>query len=200
MRWPDILRPLLLSLLWHLSRPLPVSGKLPACSQFHQEPQEMSLRECWSLIKNKWMGCPRDRVNGQRIAGAGATKCRRKWAVEVESKVGEPTIKFEPITMFLCSDESKDGRKTRTSCDKKSSSKWNGEADQLNPFLQRAPGRHGAYRHGPCTLSSVLVRVRAEIANIDLFLLSALDTITLMPWMEAQTFQACHTSGLLANH
>lgn len=66
-------------LLWHLSRPLPVSGKLPACSPFHQEPQEMSLGERWSLIKNKWMGCPRDRVNGQRIGGAGAPKCRRKW-------------------------------------------------------------------------------------------------------------------------
>lgn len=49
--------------LWHLSQPLPVPGKLPACSPFHQEPQEMSLGERWSLIKNKWMGCPRDRVN-----------------------------------------------------------------------------------------------------------------------------------------
>lgn len=49
--------------LWHVSPPLPVPGKLPACTPFHQEPQEMSLGERWSLIKNKWMGCPRDRVN-----------------------------------------------------------------------------------------------------------------------------------------
>lgn len=50
-------------LLWHHSRPLPASGKLPACTLLHQEPQEMSLGERWSLIKNKWMGCPRDRAN-----------------------------------------------------------------------------------------------------------------------------------------
>lgn len=43
--------------LWVLCRPLPVSGKLPAWSLFHQQPQEMSLTVRWSLIKNKWMGC-----------------------------------------------------------------------------------------------------------------------------------------------
>lgn len=43
--------------LWVLCRPLPVSGKLPAWSLFHQKLQEMSLTVRWSLIKNKWMGC-----------------------------------------------------------------------------------------------------------------------------------------------
>lgn len=55
-------------------------------------------------------------MNGQRIAGVGALKCRRKWAdggggLEGESRPGEQSLKFEPITMFLYSDESRDGRK-----------------------------------------------------------------------------------------
>lgn len=207
-------------LLWHFSRPLPVSGKLPACSPFHQEPQEMSLAERWSLIKNKWMGCPRDRVNGQRIAGVGALKCRRKWGgggggLEGQGRSGEQSLKFEPITMFLYSDESRDGRKqepaaTRGPRQTETATRSTSRSSQALSFLffflfqslpsQRAPDRHGPYKHGLRTLVSVLARARAKIANIDPFLLCALDTITLMPWMEAQTFQACHTSGLLANH
>lgn len=70
-------------LLWHHSRPLPVSGKLPACSLFHQEPQEMSLRERWSLIKNKWMGCPRDRVNEEWEREGERS---RSWCPEVEDR------------------------------------------------------------------------------------------------------------------
>lgn len=108
------------------------------------------------------------------------------------SKAGEQSFKFEATTVFLYRDESRDGRKTRTSCDKGSPSNWNGDTDQLadhlklaffflNPHLQGAHGRHRAYKHGPCTISSVLARARAKIANIDPFLLSALDTITLMP-------------------
>lgn len=62
------------------------------------------------------MGCPRDRVNGQRIAGAGAPKCRRKRGVVVGVWMGgrveagrngaggaqKQSFKFEPITVCFC--------------------------------------------------------------------------------------------------
>lgn len=89
-------------LLWHPSQPLPVSTKLPACSLLHQEPQEMSLRERWSLIKNKWMGCPRDRVNGEweregeRIAGTGALK----WEERRRRKKNNKVSSLKPLLCF----------------------------------------------------------------------------------------------------
>lgn len=107
------------SLLWHHSRPLPGSGKLPACSLFHQEPQEMSLGERWSLIKNKWMGCPRDRVN-EEWEGEGERSW--SWCPEVEGKrqarrreKEKQGIKFEPIT--ACVSAQWWIRETKTSCD-----------------------------------------------------------------------------------
>lgn len=107
------------SLLRHHSQPLPASGKLPACSRFHQEPQEMSLGERWSLIKNKWMGCPRHRVNEE-----WERKVERSWSwcPEVEDRQKERRregktryIKFEPIT--ACVSAQWWIRETKTSCD-----------------------------------------------------------------------------------
>lgn len=95
--------------LWHVSPPLPVPGKLPACTPFHQEPQEMSLRERWSLIKNKWMGCPRDRVNEEWELEAElelVPQSGRQGREEPWGGMGKQSFKFDHYCVFLYSDES----------------------------------------------------------------------------------------------
>lgn len=202
--------------LWHVSPPLPVPGKLPACTPFHQEPQEMSLGERWSLIKNKWMGCPRDRVN-------------EEWEVEAELELvpqsgrqgreqpGNGKTKFW-IRPLLCVSVQRWIRETRTMCDEGFSWNQNSDKDQLADHLKAKPLSPFFYNdlwpQSPQTQSkhtlkyNLLMRmcvsacVRARVctdSHIDPFLLPP-DTITLMPWMEGQTFQTCHMSGLLANH
>lgn len=165
----------------------------------------------WGVPETGWMrsGNWRERESWSRCP-------RTEDREERSRRMGKQILNLRPL---LCVSVQRWIRETRTMCDEGFSWNQNSNTDQLadnlnakplSPFWTMTCG-HRAHKHSQNTHSNTIclcmclcVFVCACVcvhkdSHIDPFLLPP-DTITLMPWMEGQTFQTCHMSGLLANH